>query len=130
MKINKGIFQDDRLSPLLFVLALIPLSFVLGDEKAGYALSSQRKEKKSQAFTIHKRLKTLCSKRESAIATLVNTVQVFFNSQGIGMEFGIRKCGVLGMKKEKYEYSESCIYPRKMKFRKWIEGKGTRIWGC
>ena len=91
------------------MLALIPLSLVLGDEKAGYAL--RERGKKSQAFTIHKRLKTLCSKRESAIETLVNTVQVFFNSQGIGMEFGIRKCVVLGMKKEKYEYSEGIHLP-------------------
>lgn len=50
MKINKGIFQDDRLSPLLFVLALIPLSFVLGDEKAGYALRERRRRVRHLLF--------------------------------------------------------------------------------
>lgn len=56
----------------------------------------------SQSFTIHKRLKTLCSKRESAKNTREYSAG-FFNSQGIGMEFG--------MKKEKYEYSEGMRLP-------------------
>ena len=107
MKVNKGIFQGDRLSPLLFVLALIPLSLVLGDEKAGYALR-ERKRRVSHLLFIND-LK-LCAQNANQLETLVITVQVF-NSQGIGMEFGIRKCVVLGMKKEKYEYSEGIHLP-------------------
>ena len=37
--INPGIFQGDPLSPLLFVLALIPLSLILRKAKAGYEFS-------------------------------------------------------------------------------------------
>ena len=38
VRIKRGIFQGDSLSPLLFVLALIPLTLILRDVKAGYDL--------------------------------------------------------------------------------------------
>ena len=38
--IKRGIFQGDSLSPLLFVLALIPLTLVLRKVKAGYNLGN------------------------------------------------------------------------------------------
>ena len=42
VKIRRGIFQGDSLSPLLFVLALIPLSLVLRKVKAGYDLGKKK----------------------------------------------------------------------------------------
>ena len=36
VQIRRGIFQGDSLSPLLFVLCVIPLSLVLRKVKAGY----------------------------------------------------------------------------------------------
>ena len=42
INIRRGIFQGDCLSPLLFVLALIPLSMVLRRVKAGYDLASRK----------------------------------------------------------------------------------------
>ena len=38
VKIKRGIFLGDSLSPLLFVLALIPLTLILREVKAGYDL--------------------------------------------------------------------------------------------
>ena len=38
VRIKRGIFQGDSLSPLLFVLALIPLTLILRDVKAGFDL--------------------------------------------------------------------------------------------
>ena len=36
--IKRGIFQGDSLSPLLFVICLIPMSLILRKMKAGYSL--------------------------------------------------------------------------------------------
>ena len=44
VEIKRGIFQGDSLSPLVFALALIPLSVILRKAKAAYDFS-QRKEK-------------------------------------------------------------------------------------
>ena len=38
---RRGIFQDDSLSPLLFVLAMIPLSLVLRNVKADYDIGKE-----------------------------------------------------------------------------------------
>ena len=44
VEIKQGIFQGDSLSPLVFVLALIPLSLILRKVKAAYEFW-ERKEK-------------------------------------------------------------------------------------
>ena len=38
VSINRGIFQSDSLSPLLFVVCMIPLTKVLRKIKAGYVI--------------------------------------------------------------------------------------------
>ena len=80
VKIRRGIFQGDSLSPLLFVVCMIPLTHVL------------RKSKARQHLLFMDDLK-LYGKSENEIKRLVSTVEVF--SQDIGMEFGIKKCGVI-----------------------------------
>ena len=44
IEIKRGIFQGDSLSPLVFLLVLIPLSLILRKENAAYE-SSKSKEK-------------------------------------------------------------------------------------
>ena len=41
-RIRRGIFQGDSLSPLLLVLALIPLTVILRKMKAGYQFGTQK----------------------------------------------------------------------------------------
>ena len=42
MQINCGIFQGDSLAPLLFCLALIPLSQLLNDTGYGYRIENRK----------------------------------------------------------------------------------------
>ena len=90
VEIKRGIFQGDSLSPLLFVLALIPLSLILRKATAAYEFS-EGKEKINHL--------KLYSRSEKGLDSLVQTVPVF--SEDIGMEFGIEKCATLVMEKGK-----------------------------
>ena len=95
VEIKRGIFQGDFLSPLVFVLALIPLSLILRKAKAAYEFS-ESKEKISHLLFMDD-LK-LYSRSEKGLDS-VQTVRVF--REDIGMEFGIEKCAMLVMEKGK-----------------------------
>ena len=47
IKFFRGIFQGDSLSPLMFVIAMIPLTLVLRKMKASYKFCSNRELDKS-----------------------------------------------------------------------------------
>ena len=74
VNVRRGIFQDDCLSPLLFVLALIPLSIVLRRVKAGYDLASRKGLLNHLLFMNDLKL---YGKNEKQVDTLINTVRVF-----------------------------------------------------
>ena len=42
VKVNRGVCQGDSVSPIFFVITLIPLSILLRDMKAGYMLGEVR----------------------------------------------------------------------------------------
>ena len=44
VEIKRGIFQGDSLFPLVFVLALIPLSLILRKAKAAYEFSESKEK--------------------------------------------------------------------------------------
>ena len=93
---KRGIFQGDSLSPLLFVLSMVPLSLILRKLNASYEWG--KKEYKLNHLLFMDDLK-LFSKSEEQMDTLVRTVYVF--SADIRIEFGMKKYGILTMKREK-----------------------------
>ena len=92
--VNRGIFQGDSLSPLIFVICIIPLSLLLRKVKASYEWG--RKVFKLNHLLFTDDLK-LFGKGDDQIDSLVQTVFTF--SEGIGMEFGLKKFGVVILKK-------------------------------
>ena len=65
LEIKPGIFQGDSLSPLMFVLTLIPLSLILRETKAAYQFSDRKDDLK------------LYSQSEKRLDSLVQRVCVF-----------------------------------------------------
>ena len=82
VRIRRGIFQGDSLSPLLFVLVLILLTIILGKMKAGYQVGTQRSSINHLLFMDDLKL---YAKNEKQLDSLVNTIQIF--SLDIGMEY-------------------------------------------
>ena len=72
--IKRGIFQGDSLSPLRFVLALIPLNLILRKAKTAYEFSGS-KEKINHLLLKHD-LK-LYSRNEKGLNSLVQIVRIF-----------------------------------------------------
>ena len=85
IKIKSGIYQGDSLSPLLFCLALAPLSSLLNKSGYGYDTSHG---KISHLFYLDD-LKTY-AKNDNEQTGLLKTIKSF--SDDIGMEFGLDKC--------------------------------------
>ena len=106
VNVKRGIFQGDSLSPLLFVLCMVPLSLILKKVNACY--KSGKKEYKLNHLLFMDDLKLYATSEEQT-NTLVRTVYVF--STDIDMEFGIKKCGILTMKKGKIIKSEGIKLP-------------------
>ena len=95
VNIRRRIFQGDILSPLLFVVCMILLTHILRKAIARYTLEGGEK---INHLLFMGNLK-LYGKSGNEIRGLVPTVEVF--SQDIGLEFGIKKCGVIIMNRGK-----------------------------
>ena len=104
--IKRGIFQGDTLSPLLFVVAMIPLSIVLNNEAMGYKFGKEGKKINHLLFMDD--LKLYGGSREE-VEGLVGLVKKF--SDDIGMEFGIDKCATLEIRHGKQVACEGIALP-------------------
>lgn len=94
ISIRRGIYQGDSLSPLIFCMAMIPLSRRLNAAKIGY---KQGKEEISHLFYMDD-LKIFAKDHES-MEKCIKIVEEF--SEDIRMEFGIEKCATTEIKKGK-----------------------------
>jgi len=87
IKINRGLFQGDSVSPIHFIISLIPLSILLNKHDIGYSLERGGGPKVSHRLYMDD-LK-LYAESEDEMQTLVNTTAEF--SSDIQMEFGLEK---------------------------------------
>ena len=92
--IQRGIFQGDPVSPLLFVIGL---SHILRKVNAGYQLGKGQ-HKKINHLLLMDDLKLYGNSKKEA-ERHKNTVRIF--SKDIAMEFGISKCSPVPMKEGK-----------------------------
>ncbi|XP_052748311.1 uncharacterized protein LOC128200110 [Galleria mellonella] len=99
IKIQRGIFQGDALSPLWFCLALNPLSNMLNSSSVGYPLNY--KETDDQSSNMNKNVLNhllymddikLYAETENQLNQLTKIVEQFTND--IKMEFGLEKCKI------------------------------------
>ena len=88
--IRRGIFQGNSSSPLLFVLCMVPLTWLLRRAKAGYECGNKGFKLNHLLFMDDMKL---FAKTKNQIDSLVQIVHVF--SEDIGMQFGIKKCELL-----------------------------------
>lgn len=125
VNIKRGIFQGDSLSPLLFIISLIPLTFVLRKTKAGYDLGQNRGVINHLLYMDDLKL---YGKNANQVDTLVQTVRVVCSD--ISMEFGISKCATLTMKRGKLMKSDGISLPDGNKIRSLDEeGAGYKYLG-
>ena len=93
MDIKRGIFQGDSLSPVLFVLCLLPLTLILHKSESAYRFPSTKEKINRVLFMDDLKLQ---AENEKGLESLVQTVRIF--SDDIGMEFGMDKCAALVLK--------------------------------
>ncbi|KAJ8281479.1 hypothetical protein GJAV_G00068170 [Gymnothorax javanicus] len=109
VQVQRGIFQGDSLSALLFCLTMDPLSKLLKSYDIGYDLSRGRSRKG------HKRVNHLLfmddlklyAESEQKLNQLVGAVYKF--SKDISMEFGLEKCSKCTIRKGKKVVAENIL---------------------
>ena len=112
INIQRGIFQGDAQSPLLFIIAMMPLNHILRKCTAEYKLS--RSQEKINHLMYMDDIK-LSAKNEKEMETLIHAVRIY--NEDIEMEFGIEKCAMLVMKSGKRHLTDGMELPSQDKIR-------------
>ena len=93
IQIRRGIFQGDSLSPLLFCIALIPLTNELNRADCGYQVHGT--ERKISHLLYMDDLKLL-GRNENGLKNEMKIVQIISN---YNMNFGLEKCARICLKR-------------------------------
>ena len=120
---RRRIFQCDSLSPLLFVICMIPLTKVLRKVNAGYVTKEGNLKVNHLLFMDDLKLFV---KSEREIDSLVKRVQVI--NKDTGMEFGVKKCGVVVMNRGKLSNADGIVLPNGETIKE-VEKDGYRYFG-
>ena len=92
---RRDIFLGDCLSPLLFVIYMLPQTQILSKVESGYTLKNEEKLNHLLLMNDSK----ILARCERKVNGLVSTIQILSND--VGMVFWIKKCGVLVLKRGK-----------------------------
>ena len=111
-KIQRGIFQD-ALSPLLFVIAMMPLNNILRKYTAGLKLC--RSQEKINHLMHMDDIKIFAKNDKINLENLIHAVRVYI--QDIGMEFGIEKRAMLVMKSSRRHLTDGIKISNQDKIR-------------
>jgi hypothetical protein len=103
-KIRRGIFQGDSLSPLLFIMALNPLSHNLRKQNLGYQMEARNKDSPKVSHLLYMDDLKLYAPNEDHLKRQVHLVAEF--TQDICMDFGLDKCAKITLKKGKPVHSQ------------------------
>ena len=106
VEIKRGIFQGDSLSPLLFVIAMIPLTRILRKAKPGYEMTTEKTKVNHLMYMDDVKL---YGKNRIEIESLIQTVRIY--SSDISMEFGLEKCASIILKRGLIVESEGITLP-------------------
>ena len=98
--IERGIFQGDSFSPLLFCIALFPLSRIIDNINGGYKVSNT-----TITHLFYMDDLKLYAKNEEILHCIIAATQSF--SEDIGMSFGMEKCAKVTIKRGKQTQSEN-----------------------
>jgi len=105
INIQRGIFQGDILSPLLFIVVLILFSLLLRSSGKGYQLTKD--------YTVNNLLYMdgikLYGRNDAEFTSLVAVVDVF--AKDICMAFGLNKCNCVSLRRSKLVESEDIPLP-------------------
>ena len=102
--IRCGIFQGDSFSPLLFCLALFPLSRILDGITGGFKINNS-----TITHLFYMDDLKLYAKNDKVLFEMITATHQF--SEDIGMQFGIEKCAKVTLKKGKQTKSEHIYLP-------------------
>ena len=105
-------FQNDALSPLPFIIIMMPLNHILRKCTAGYKLSKSQEKINYLMFMDNIKL---FAKNEKEQETLIYAVRIY--SHDIGMGFGKEKCAMLVMKSGKRYLTDGMELPSQDKIR-------------
>ena len=106
VNIRRGIFQGDSLSPLLFIVSMIPMTMILRKTGKGYQLGRQGLVINHLMFMDDIKI---YGKNVKDLDSLVQTIRII--TEDMRMEFGIDKCAVANISKGKTIQTEGITLP-------------------